>query len=126
MEFVDTTNDQKVLRTSGLACQKLVDIRIHYKIWGSKKGMGSYVDLAEAIIDPYYRDMKTEGKNNKLVWHSAWVKSFDEHHLQTVAKEAYTCYDMFMRIVHMRSCLLREYVEGSSHKQSGDGKRHMK
>ncbi|KAE8810811.1 hypothetical protein D1007_12426 [Hordeum vulgare] len=69
--MVDTTNDRKVLKTSGLACEKLVDIRDHYKISGSKKDMDSHVDLDEAIIDPYYKDMKTEGKKNKLVWHSA-------------------------------------------------------
>ncbi|KAE8796491.1 hypothetical protein D1007_28476 [Hordeum vulgare] len=39
---VDTTNDPKVLKTSGLACQKLVDIG-HYKIWGRKKDMGSHL-----------------------------------------------------------------------------------
>ncbi|KAE8769000.1 hypothetical protein D1007_59459 [Hordeum vulgare] len=49
---VDTTNDRKVLKTSGLACQKLVDIPDHYKIWGIKKDMDSHVDLVEAIIDP--------------------------------------------------------------------------
>ncbi|KAE8811442.1 hypothetical protein D1007_11827 [Hordeum vulgare] len=42
---VDNTNDQKVLKTSGLACQKLVDIHGHYKIWGSKKDLDSHVDL---------------------------------------------------------------------------------
>ncbi|KAE8768924.1 hypothetical protein D1007_59541 [Hordeum vulgare] len=51
---LDTTNDRKVLKASGLACHKLVGIRDHYKIWGGKKDMDSYVDLAKAIIDPYY------------------------------------------------------------------------
>ncbi|KAE8794687.1 hypothetical protein D1007_30523 [Hordeum vulgare] len=37
--MVDTTNDPKVLKTSGLACQMLVDIRGSYKIYGSKKGI---------------------------------------------------------------------------------------
>ncbi|KAE8816064.1 hypothetical protein D1007_06385 [Hordeum vulgare] len=64
---VDTTNDRKVLRTLGLACQKLVNIRGHYKIRGNKKDMDSHVDLAEAVINPYYRDMKTDGEKNKLV-----------------------------------------------------------
>ncbi|KAE8817712.1 hypothetical protein D1007_04574 [Hordeum vulgare] len=49
---VDTTNDPKVLKTSGLACQKLVDIHDRCKVWGSKKDNDSHVDLVEAIIDP--------------------------------------------------------------------------
>ena len=87
---VDTTNDPKVLKTSGLACQKLVDIRGHYRVWGRKNDMDSHVNLAEAIIDPYYADMKAECNKNKPVWHRGWVKKLDEYHLQTAAKEAYT------------------------------------
>ncbi|KAE8774385.1 hypothetical protein D1007_53217 [Hordeum vulgare] len=123
---VDTTNNPKVLKTSGLACQKLVDICGHYKIWGSKKDMDSHVYLAEAIIKPYYKGMKVECDNNKPAWHNAWVKSLDEHQLQTTAKEAYTCYEMFTRIVDMRNYLLLEYMEGSNHKQCGGVKCHMK
>ncbi|KAE8802958.1 putative ubiquitin-conjugating enzyme E2 26 [Hordeum vulgare] len=103
---VDTINDLKVLKTTGFAYHKIVDILGHYKIWGSKKDMDYHVDLAEAIIDPYYRDMKTEGEKNKLAWHSASVKRLDEHHLHIASKEAYTCYEMFRRIVDMRNCLL--------------------
>ncbi|KAE8821143.1 hypothetical protein D1007_00767 [Hordeum vulgare] len=58
-DTMDTTNNQKVLKTLGVACQKLIDIHDHYKIWGSKKDMDSHVDLAKAINGPYYRDMKT-------------------------------------------------------------------
>ena len=123
---VDTTDDPKVLKTSGLACQKLVDMRGHYKVWGSKKNMDSHIDLAKAIIDPYYRDMKDECDKNKPIWHRGWVKKLDEYHLQTVAKQAYTCYEMFGRIVDMRKCLLPEDDAGSSHKQSGGGKCHRK
>ncbi|KAE8797810.1 hypothetical protein D1007_26943 [Hordeum vulgare] len=61
---VDTTIDRKVLNNSGLACQKLVGIRDHYKIWGSKKYMDSLVDLAKAIIDTYYGGMKAECDKN--------------------------------------------------------------
>ncbi|KAE8777008.1 hypothetical protein D1007_50257 [Hordeum vulgare] len=121
---VNTMNDRKVLKTSGLDCQKLVGIRDHYNIWGGKKDMDSHVDLAEAIINPYYGGVKAECDKNKHVYHSAWVKILDEHHLQTAAKEAYTCYEMFTQIVDMRGYLLPEYVEGSSHKQRGGGKRH--
>ncbi|KAE8772438.1 Serine/threonine-protein kinase [Hordeum vulgare] len=34
---VDTTNDRNVLKILGLACQKLVDIHDHYKIWAARR-----------------------------------------------------------------------------------------
>ncbi|KAE8783916.1 hypothetical protein D1007_42557 [Hordeum vulgare] len=89
----------------------------------SKKDMDSHVDLVEAIIDPYYGGMKAECNKNKPISHMAWMKRLAEHHLQAMAKEAYTCYEMFMQIVDMRNYLLPKYVKGSSHKQSGGGKR---
>ncbi|KAE8778407.1 hypothetical protein D1007_48712 [Hordeum vulgare] len=58
--MVDTTNDSKVLKTLGFACQKLVDIRGQYKIWDSKKDMDSHVHFDEAIINAYYIGMKAE------------------------------------------------------------------
>ena len=70
--IVDITNDVKVLKNSGIACQNLVDIQGQYKIWGSKKHeKDSLVHLAEAIIDPYYRDMKDSCNKDKRAWHSA-------------------------------------------------------
>jgi hypothetical protein len=54
------------------------------------------------------------------------VKRLDEDHIKYAAKEAYTCYEMYMRIVDMRKCLLPEDDEGLSHKQSSGGKRHKK
>ena len=50
---VDTTNDLKVLKVSGLKCPNLVNIQRDYKVWGSDKNkLNSLVDLASAIIDP--------------------------------------------------------------------------
>ncbi|KAE8808713.1 hypothetical protein D1007_14794 [Hordeum vulgare] len=102
------TNDRMVIKTSGLACEKLVDNHEHYKVWGSKKAKDSHVDLAQAIIDPYYIDMKDACDKNKHVWHRAWVKRLDDYHIPTATKEAYTCYVMFRRIVDTRKCLVPE------------------
>ncbi|KAE8767130.1 hypothetical protein D1007_61556 [Hordeum vulgare] len=124
--MVNTTNTLKVLKTAVLSCQKLVDIRGHYKIWGSKKYIDSHVDLAEDIIQPYYGGMKAECDKNKPAWHMAWVNILDQHHIQTTVKEAYTCYEMFRGIVDMRNCLLPVYVKGSIHKHSGGGKHDTK
>ena len=57
--MVDITNDVKALENSGIAFQNLVDIQGQYKIRGSTEHeKDSLVHLVEAIIDPYYKDMK--------------------------------------------------------------------
>ena len=62
---VDTTNDLKVLKVSGLKCLNLVNIQDHYKVWGKAKNKLNYlVDLASAIIDPYYMKMKNESNKD--------------------------------------------------------------
>jgi len=50
-----------VLRVTGLACKNLVEIREHYRVWGSTK-KDSLVELASAIIDPYYEKMKQDAQ----------------------------------------------------------------
>ena len=63
---VDTTNDLKALKVSGLKCPNLVNIQHHYKVWGSGNNkLNSLVDLASAIIDPYYMKMKNEARSTK-------------------------------------------------------------
>jgi hypothetical protein len=114
---VDTNNDLKALELSGLPCRNLVDIRGHYMVWGSRKNkQDSLVDLGSAIIDPYYMKMKDESKKDKIAWHSAWEQRLDEEHFKYAAKDAYTSYEMYMRIVDMRKCLRPTPDEGSSHR----------
>ena len=80
---VDTTNDLKALMVSGLKCRNLVNIQNQYKVWGStKKKQNSLVDLASAIIDPYYMKMKDESKKDKNAWHSVWHERLDEQHIK--------------------------------------------
>ena len=70
--MVDITNDVKALENSGITCQNVVDIQGQYKIWGRKEHeKDSRVHLAEAIIDPYYRDMNDSCNKDKRAWHSA-------------------------------------------------------
>ena len=80
------------------------------------------VHLDEAIIDPYYRDMKNSCNKDKPAWHSAWMEKLDKAHVVYAAKEAYTSYDMYRRSVDMRKSLLPQNGQGSSRKQS-NGKR---
>ena len=85
----------------------------------------SLVELASAIIDPYYEKMKQDAQRTSPVsWHKAWMRQLDEPHLRFTAKSVYTCYEMHRRIVDMRKCLVTQIDEPrSSHKKS---KRHKK
>ena len=91
---VETTDDVKALRFMGVACQNLVEIREHYRVWSSMK-KDSLVELASAIIDPYYEKMKQDANRTRPVsWHRAWMRQLDESHLRFAAKSVYTCYEM--------------------------------
>jgi hypothetical protein len=85
---------------------------------GAANEKDSLVHFAETIIDPYYRDMKDSCNKDKRAWHSAWMEKLDKAHIVYAAKEAYTSYDMYRRIVDMRKCLLPQNGQGSSRKQS--------
>ena len=113
---MDTTNDLKALKVSGLKCRNLVNIQDHHKVWGRDNNkLNCLVDLASAIIGPYYAKMKEESNKDKNAWHSVWHKRLDEQHVEYAAMNAYTSYEMYRRIVNMRNCLLPDPDEGSSH-----------
>ena len=92
---VDTTNDLKALKVSGLKWLNPVNIQRHCKVWGSDKNkLNSLVDLASAIIDPFYMKMKNESNKDKNAWHSVWHERLDEQHVKYAAMDAYTSYEM--------------------------------
>ena len=69
--MVETTDDVKALRVTGLAYKNLVEICEHYRVWGSTK-KDSLVELASAIINPYYEKMKQDAQRTSPVpWHKA-------------------------------------------------------
>ncbi|XBI08315.1 hypothetical protein VPH35_136061 [Triticum aestivum] len=91
--MVETTDDVKALSVMGLAYQNFVEILEHYRVWDNMKD--SLVDLASAIIDPYYEKMKQDANRKCPVsWHGAWMRQLDESHLRFAAKSVYTCYEM--------------------------------
>ncbi|KAE8816409.1 hypothetical protein D1007_06012 [Hordeum vulgare] len=47
-----------------------------------EKHKDSLVDLAIAIIYPYYTGTKEVNKNKKVAWHRAWVRRLDEDHVK--------------------------------------------
>ncbi|KAE8782880.1 hypothetical protein D1007_43706 [Hordeum vulgare] len=113
---VDSTNDLKALDVSGLTCQNLVNIRDHYKVWGSTNNKQNFlVDLSSAIIDSYYMKTKDESKKDKTASHSAWDQKLDKEHVKYAAKDAYTSYEMYKRLVDMRKFVHPARDEGSSH-----------
>ena len=68
---VETTNDVKALSVTGLACKNLVEIHDHYRVWGRTK-KDSLVELASAIIGPYYEKMKQDAQRKSPVsWRGA-------------------------------------------------------
>ena len=70
---VETTDDVKALRVTGLACKNLVEIREHYRVWGSTN-KDSLVEIASAIIDPYYEKVKQDAQRTGPVsWHKPWM-----------------------------------------------------
>ena len=80
---VDTTNYLKALKVSGSKCPNLVNIQHHYKVWGSDKNkLNSLVELASAIINPYYMKVKNESKKDKNAWQSVWHERLDEQHVK--------------------------------------------
>ena len=114
---LDTTNDLKARKVSGLKCRNLFNIQDHCKVWGSDNNkQNSLVNLASSIIDPYYMKMKDESKKDKNAWHSVWHERLDEQPVKYAAKDAYTSYEMYRRIVDMRKCLVLALDKGSSHR----------
>ncbi|KAE8771969.1 hypothetical protein D1007_56076 [Hordeum vulgare] len=98
----------------GLVLQKLVNIQGQYRVWGGEKNKqrDSLINLAADIIDPYYRDMKDVCDKDECVWHESRVNELDEEHIKYAAKNAYTSYGIYTRIVDMRKCLLPGDGEG--------------
>ena len=60
--------------------------------------------------------MKDSCNKDMRAWHSAWMEKLDKAHVVYAAKEAYTSYDMYRRIVDMRKCLLPQNGQGSIQK----------
>ena len=108
---VETTDDVKALGVTGLGCKNLVEICDHYRVWGSTK-KDSLVELASAIIDPYYEKMKQDAqRTSRISWHRAWMQQLYDPHLMFAAKSMYTCYQMHWCIVEVRKCLITQIDE---------------
>ncbi|KAE8786080.1 putative ubiquitin-conjugating enzyme E2 26 [Hordeum vulgare] len=110
------TNETVLVESSIQAMEQLLAEDKYQVVWSStKKKHNSLVDLASAIIYPYYMKMKNESKKDKNTSHGAWDQRLDEEHIKYAAKELYTRYEMYRRIIDMRKYLRPAADEGSSH-----------
>jgi hypothetical protein len=90
--------DKNVLGRADLPVHNLKDIQ---QIWRdpemSWKRTQGLKDVAAAIIDPYYEQMKDGFGNTE---HSMWANAppLPEKHLEYVARDAYATYEVYRRL----------------------------
>jgi hypothetical protein len=93
-----TVDDEVVLSRSSLHCHNLKDIQ---RIWRDpdteKRGLQGLKDVAGALIDPFYLDMK-DGFGRKE--HSMWAAPppLPPKHLEYAARDAYATYEVYRRL----------------------------
>ncbi|KAM0822199.1 hypothetical protein ACQ4PT_071650 [Festuca glaucescens] len=89
--------DKNVLGRADLSVHNLKDIqqiwRDHEKSWKRTQGLK---DVAAAIIDPYYEEMKDGFGNTE---HSMWANTppLPDKHLEYAARDAYATYEVYRR-----------------------------
>ncbi|KAM0913189.1 hypothetical protein ACQ4PT_012330 [Festuca glaucescens] len=93
-----TAEDKNVLGRAGLPVHNLKDIqqvwRDPKKSWKRTEGLK---DVARAIIDPYYENMKDGfGKKEHNMWANA--PPLPEKHLEYAARDAYATYEVYRRL----------------------------
>ncbi|KAE8791983.1 putative ubiquitin-conjugating enzyme E2 26 [Hordeum vulgare] len=76
----------------------------------------SLVDLASAIIDPYYMKMKDESKKYQNAGNGASDQRLDGQHIKYAVNDMYTSYEMYTQIIDMRKCLRPTPDEGLCHR----------
>ncbi|CAM0945843.1 unnamed protein product [Alopecurus aequalis] len=97
----DTTNDIKVMARSGMfitpCCHK--DIQTIWRDPDNEKPRcrkQGLKDVAAAIIDPYYENMKDGfGEEEHKIWADA---SLPPKHLEYAARDAYAAYEIYRRL----------------------------
>jgi hypothetical protein len=93
----DILEDRRMLSRSDLYCHNLKDIQ---QIWrdpdNTKKRTQGLKDVAAAVIDPWYLEMK-DGFGRKE--HSMWVNvPLPPKHLEYAARDAYATYEVYRRL----------------------------
>ncbi|KQK14634.1 uncharacterized protein LOC104582011 [Brachypodium distachyon] len=121
IEFVGVgiTQDTEILARCQLQVAKHVDIQKIYKVPNNGKEIDSLCDLAEHLIDPWYKDTK-HGVDHRF--HNHWEKPLSEDHVRHASLDAYASYEIYRQLRNRREAQAddpagkgkMEFDEGSS------------
>ena len=92
----DIINDQNCLSLSGMYISNFKDIQRIWRDPDNKKRKQGLKDVAAAIIDVYYKNMKDGfGDAEHRIWAAAPLPL---KHLEYAARDAYTAYELYRRL----------------------------
>ena len=100
--------DKQKLAASDLHVANFVDIQTNWRVPDGTKPLDSLGDVAAAIIDDEYADMKTKMTDHD---HSLWTSILSTKHVEYAAKDAYAAFEIWNRISTMKKGLARAETE---------------
>ena len=100
--------DKQKLAASDLHVANFVDIQMNWRVPDGTKPLDSLGDVAAAIIDDEYADMKMKMSDHD---HSLWTSIPSTRHIEYAAKDAYTAFEVWNRITTVQKGLARSEKE---------------
>ena len=100
--------DKQKLAASDLHVANFVDIQTNWRVPDGTKPLDSLGDVAAAIIDDEYADMKMKMTDHD---HSLWTSILSTKHVEYAAKDAYAAFEIWNRISTMKKGLARAETE---------------
>jgi len=100
--------DKQKLAACNLHVPNFVDIQTNWRVPDGTKPLDSLGDVAAAIIDDEYADMKTKMTDHD---HSLWTSILSTKHVEYAAKDAYAAFEIWNRISTMKKGLARAETE---------------
>ena len=96
--------DKQKLAACDLHVTNFVDIQTNWRVPDGTKPLDSLGDVAAAIIDDEYADMKMKMTDHD---HSLWTSILSTKHVEYAAKDAYAAFEIWNRISTMKKGLAR-------------------
>ena len=100
--------DKEKLARCDLHIPNFVDIQTNWRVPDGTKPLDSLGDVAAAIIDDEYADMKMKTTDHD---HSLWTSILSTKHVEYAAKDAYAAFEIWNRISTMKKGLARAETE---------------
>ena len=100
--------DKQKLAACNLHATNFVDIQTNWRVPDGTKPLDSLGDVAAAIIDDEYADMKMKMTDHD---HSLWTSILSTKHVEYAAKDAYAAFEIWNRISTMKKGLARAETE---------------